>query len=967
MKRSFKTVYLKAALFLSVLPLTVLATAGVSYAETTVTLYNGVIAEDWTSLTGNAGKEYQKLISVTGLEIYDVNGTLISTSGNPYSFGTANASTSSGSERFGDSGTTTTGSLIATAGDGTDIEELCIANGYCPSHAIVNYALIEQQYHNSIWNIRLEFSNELSTGTLTYNYTRVQVTDEETGEPISGASANGYRTNSDGWVCIFNAPSGESLEVTVGAPGYVSETITMQGNSSASVSLERNMGDEVAESMKAPSFSGSSNGPVVHIPQTLFWNEREISLLDNLSVGFDLEQFPSVNLEYMGSDTYQGSLEFDIGSTTIGPFSASGTGNITASGQFNPATAGFQLNNGSASLNLSAGIGTDIPIFPLISLHLFGEGSISPTISLDPTVDESGKSVYAPSGSANASIGIGAAPKATLFGLASAEAGGKGIISAAVSDITQPAESTVATASISAFVKIKLPFRIHADINIPINSWQLYPAQESQTIDADISVGIAERDPDAQEPLFNPQPNTDTYIYGSDETPGGSSDDDDAFETGSDSSGRSYVVIHPNNSSTQVVTAWITDDFSRNYINSSKLVYSVSNDGGVTFSEPIAVHDDGTADYSPMMVTDNSGTYIVWQNAESVFSSDEAPEDIFKNIGLSAAYFNGERFEPMGVSGYALTLPNYVLEIQPVISADNGRITVTWAENTENNPLLMSESNVLCTMYRENDVWSEVSRDMSAPAEPFAIDINHSDNGDTYAAATTEDGIRVLQFEDTAVTLKDGQVYISDTTHSDALVASEYPIDTLGVSITGGDGYVMLYWPDADDDNTELLRGLIIDTATLRSKDTVLYRNGTVIGTPTAALHDGTVYVMLSETELSGDNEDPYAKTNLRLVKVEPELPAARSENDFSITSAVLDEDTDTIRAAISKNTSDACSAVVYCAFYNYDGTLISIYRDDIGDTAEYVFDAPDTGFDKAEIFVWDKYDQFPYDSMEVI
>ncbi len=130
---------------------------------------------------------------------------------------------------------------------------------------------------------------------------------------------------------------------------------------------------------------------------------------------------------------------------------------------------------------------------------------------------------------------------------------------------------------------------------------------------------------------------------------------------------------------------WTEGDSARAAVNNSKLVYSLYDPQKDAWSEPLAVADDGTADYAPAVATDGTHIYAAWQNINKKFDDQAGLADVAaaSEIVLSV-WTAGQGFsEPKVVSesGAAAVLPKVALD-------GDGSPYVVYLQNTDNNLLL---------------------------------------------------------------------------------------------------------------------------------------------------------------------------------------------------------------------------------------------------------------------------------------
>ena len=103
------------------------------------------------------------------------------------------------------------------------------------------------------------------------------------------------------------------------------------------------------------------------------------------------------------------------------------------------------------------------------------------------------------------------------------------------------------------------------------------------------------------------------------------------------------VVQASSSNASRKVMVWLRDNASRNAANRSELVYSVSDNGGNTWSSPQpVVAGDATADFEPELATDGKGNcYVTWLNATQQLASGQRMEEIADKFEVCCAKFAG--------------------------------------------------------------------------------------------------------------------------------------------------------------------------------------------------------------------------------------------------------------------------------------------------------------------------------------
>lgn len=180
---------------------------------------------------------------------------------------------------------------------------------------------------------------------------------------------------------------------------------------------------------------------------------------------------------------------------------------------------------------------------------------------------------------------------------------------------------------------------------------------------------------------------------------------------------------------------WLQDDGDRKSINKSALSYSIYD--GSKWSKPAFIDDDGTADYIYTVQRDGDNVHVLWQDATKAFSNRDELEDVIKNVGLSYAKFDGSKFttaKDAGSTGKALQMP--------VLAVKGDDVVAIWAENNDNDPLMVTGTNTIYYAALTESGWnaptalvSDTGRldDMIAAVEGSNVYVVYTEAADTAA------------------------------------------------------------------------------------------------------------------------------------------------------------------------------------------------------------------------------------------
>ena len=169
----------------------------------------------------------------------------------------------------------------------------------------------------------------------------------------------------------------------------------------------------------------------------------------------------------------------------------------------------------------------------------------------------------------------------------------------------------------------------------------------------------------------------------------------------------------------KLIAVWIADDGSRATGNHSQLVYSLYNEADNTWSAPTAVWDDGTADFTPQMVSDGTNAYVVWADANTVFDENVTTEQMAAACEISYAKLSVDENGNGTVSQQRRLTENSSLDFQPSVAVDANGVHIAWIRNAANDLLAQSGTNAImyCT-----ETGSEIElHSLATPISSLAI------------------------------------------------------------------------------------------------------------------------------------------------------------------------------------------------------------------------------------------------------
>lgn len=270
-------------------------------------------------------------------------------------------------------------------------------------------------------------------------------------------------------------------------------------------------------------------------------------------------------------------------------------------------------------------------------------------------------------------------------------------------------------------------------------------------------------------------------------------------------------------------------DANRPIDDCSKLVFSLLDTVTGQWTEPIAVWDDGTADYAPDACAAENGVYIVWQNAKTSINESDTLNEIGVKFEVSVAHFD------MATRTFTVETitDNDCYEAMPKIclTAD-GMPVLTWAENAENDVLGLSaieqKPNRIYYMQKDESGWNEKLLLAEYDSIALSMDTGLTTNGvevcvnldtDNNLDTTTDRVILFAQpykstsyISGTGARYLDGApLYLDNTTedattlyYNGAAMNTTFLPDTDYTAAVNADGNITLCWSITQDGKSNL-------------------------------------------------------------------------------------------------------------------------------------------------------------------
>lgn len=149
-----------------------------------------------------------------------------------------------------------------------------------------------------------------------------------------------------------------------------------------------------------------------------------------------------------------------------------------------------------------------------------------------------------------------------------------------------------------------------------------------------------------------------------------------------------------------VMALWITDRGTGPAPDRTDLVYSLFT--GFSWTEPKSVASNPTADFLFDVAADDSGIYVLWQEANGALSETDSLTSRGVRLELAVA-----RYDPatQRFTDHEIITSNNAYEAMPALTVQNGVLYAAWCENQKGNVFGMEGTNVLHAARKSNGVW----------------------------------------------------------------------------------------------------------------------------------------------------------------------------------------------------------------------------------------------------------------------
>jgi len=230
------------------------------------------------------------------------------------------------------------------------------------------------------------------------------------------------------------------------------------------------------------------------------------------------------------------------------------------------------------------------------------------------------------------------------------------------------------------------------------------------------------------------------------------------------------------------ILVWVADNPDRKSANRTMLVYSIYDKESNSWSEPVPVDDDGTADFYPKLAADGSNIYVVWQNSNITFSDDITLEQVAKAGEIAVSKFDVE--SNTFTEAVKLT-QNDLLDTLPEVDVNGDKAYVTWVSNNENDIFGTKGKNSIYYSELDGDIWT--SPKLICEGLNAVPSISAGFMSDSFTVAYVVDGDNNLE------TISDREIYTVQPGNSSIRLTNNNTLDS-APQFSAFNGKDALYW-----------------------------------------------------------------------------------------------------------------------------------------------------------------------------
>jgi len=173
--------------------------------------------------------------------------------------------------------------------------------------------------------------------------------------------------------------------------------------------------------------------------------------------------------------------------------------------------------------------------------------------------------------------------------------------------------------------------------------------------------------------------------------------------------------------------------------NRTAVVYSIYNKADSTWSNPVIISDDGTADFYPAVYASENGIWAAWQNLDADAVSGISQMNALQaaqNMELCAAFYDVSTGK---WSDAKIVTDNSVYEQNHALTVSGGTAYLVWSENQDGDVFGQNNTNVIKYSTFDGSEWSAPAEVVSGLNTVADLAVGRLDGGLYIAAVIDED------------------------------------------------------------------------------------------------------------------------------------------------------------------------------------------------------------------------------------
>ena len=176
------------------------------------------------------------------------------------------------------------------------------------------------------------------------------------------------------------------------------------------------------------------------------------------------------------------------------------------------------------------------------------------------------------------------------------------------------------------------------------------------------------------------------------------------------------------------VMIYTSDIPDRSTGNHTAVVYSVYDEDNSSWTEPVLIEDDGTADFDAVAAVEGENVYIVWSDAKKTFTETEAMSENFEEAMASACEITVAKLDLEEAAGENVTIypvtNNEYADLKPAVMVNNSVPYISWYENQNNDILEGKGTNIVhMAALEENAFVLRTFHKTDTPVQSVAIGV----------------------------------------------------------------------------------------------------------------------------------------------------------------------------------------------------------------------------------------------------